>query len=434
MQVVDIVRKKRDGIANSVAEINHLVSLAARGDLPDYQLSAWLMAVFVRGMDEPETTALTEALIHSGHVLDFSPLPALTVDKHSTGGVGDKTSLIVAPLVASAGLYVPMISGRALGHTGGTLDKLESIPGFRTDLTLQEFKKTVRTCGLALIGQTKEVVPADRVLYALRDVTATVESIPLIVASIVSEKVAEGTRGLVLDVKAGCGAFMKNQRDSERLARALVSTCLKLETRAVAVVSDMSQPLGRMVGNALEVRESIDTLRGEGPADLRHLCVELSAHMLRLGEVCHQLEDARRLARHQLDSGAALQKFRQVVAAQSGDPQVADDPFRLPESPAVFDYAARQKGYVHTARADMLGRAAMHLGAGREDMDSSINHAVGLELIRKVGDWVEAGETLVRVHYDDETRLRKAVNLLGEAYRMAAQKPERPPLIHKAIG
>ena len=281
----------------------------------------------------------------------------------------------------------------------------------------------MRTCGLALIGQTKEVVPADRVLYALRDVTATVESIPLIVASIVSKKVAEGTRGLVLDVKAGCGAFMKNQRDSERLGRALVSTCLKLETRAVAVVSDMSQPLGRMVGNALEVRESIDTLRGEGPADLRHLCVELSAHMLRLGEVCHQL-----------DSGPALQKFGQVVAAQSGDPQVADDPFRLPESPAVFDYAARQKGYVHTARADMLGRAAMHLGAGREDMDSSINHAVGLELTRKVGDWVEAGETLVRVHYDDETRLRKAVNLLGEAYRMAAQKPERPPLIHKAIG
>ena len=433
MQAVEIIRRKRDGLSNSSQEIRFLVSGAIQGHIPAYQLSAWLMAVFLHGMDEVETTALTEALIHSGQVLDFSRLPGVRVDKHSTGGVGDKTSLVIAPLVASAGVYVPMVSGRGLGHTGGTLDKLESIPGFRTNLSLDEFRDTVSQYGLALIGQTEEVAPADRMLYAIRDVTATVESIPLIVASIVSKKVAEGVDGLVLDVKTGHGAFMKRLSDSERLAQALVATCRKMNKKVVAVISDMSQPLGRMIGNALEVREAIDTLKGDGPEDLTYLCLELSAHMLMMGKRIEDVEEARSLARKQLESGAALEKFQQLVEIQGGNPRVVEQDDLLPKSKAVFEYRAELPGYLQEARAGLLGQAAMRLGAGRECIDSEINHAVGLQLMKKIGDRISPRECLLRVYYDDERRLKEALEVFAQAYTIGEQELAPPVLIQRVI-
>lgn len=433
MRIVEIIRKKRDGLTNTTTEIRFLIQHAVQGDLPPYQLSAWLMAVFLRGMDSTETAALTQALIDSGQKVEFTDLSARLVDKHSTGGVGDKTSLIVAPLVASAGIHVPMISGRGLGHTGGTLDKLESIPGFRTDLPVEEFKTAVRHCGLAIVGQSPALAPADGLLYALRDVTATVESIPLIVASIVSKKIAEGIDGLILDVKTGHGAFMKNPSQAIQLARELVTACNRMGTAATALISDMSQPLGRMVGNTLEVQESIQTLKNEGPEDLTHLCLELAAHMIKMGEGASTLQAARSLASEKLCSGAALRKFQELLTVQGGNPAVVEDCELLPKAQGVVEYKAERTGFVQQVRADRIGEAAMLLGAGRDRMSSEIQHEVGLELTKKIGDSVMQGEPLVKVHYNEQSRLDKASKILKDSFRIGEVRNEAPNLIQEVF-
>ncbi len=433
MTAAGIIRRKRDGHPNTAEEIAFMVSGALSKEVPAYQLSAWLMAVFFRGMTEGETMTLTRAFIESGTVVDFDFLPAAKVDKHSTGGVGDKTSLVVAPVAAAAGVAVPMISGRGLGHTGGTLDKLEAIPGFRTDLALREFRDLVGRHGLCLIGATDQLAPADRLFYGLRDVTATVESIPLIVASILSKKVAEGIDALVLDVKTGRGAFMKSFEDSLRLAESLVAAGNLLGKKTVAVVSDMSQPLGLKVGNALEVRESIECLMGRGPRDLTELSLELAAHMIRVGSGDSDLSAAREKARQQLDSGNALAKFREMVQAQGGDPAVVDDPTLLSRSRGVFEYVSPTAGFVVEARAEVLGRVAMLLGAGRKRVDDKINPAVGLSLQKKIGDRVENGEPLAALHYDDRASLEEALAVIPEAFQVGAASSPPPALVQKVI-
>lgn len=433
MYATEIIQKKRDGQENSAEEIQFLIGGGLSREVPPYQLSAWLMAVFFQGLNAAETEALSRTLIQSGRVLDFSDLKGPVVDKHSTGGVGDKTSLVVAPLAAAAGVFVPMISGRGLGHTGGTLDKLESIPGFRTNLSLPEFRQTVSNCGLALIGQTDELAPADRMLYALRDVTATVESIPLIVASIISKKAAEGLDGLVLDVKTGSGAFMKSANEALHLAQALVGLARSLGIRTTALITDMSQPLGLKVGNALEVQECVETLKGGGPTDLRELCLELAAHMIALARREEDFEVARAAALQHLESGRAAEKFQELIAAQGGDPRIVDRPQLLETAKKVFEFKAVQDGYVSALRADFLGIAAMRLGAGRERVDSEINPAVGLELVKKVGDRVLQGEVLLKFHYDDEDKLQGALTMAGRACQIADTRPRPPALIQKVL-
>lgn len=433
MRAIDIIRRKRDGLENSPAEICFLVSQALERRIPDYQVAAWLMAVYFHGMNEREMTALTETLTYSGEVVDFGDLPGPKVGKHSTGGVGDKTSLIVAPIVASAGVYVPKMSGRGLGHTGGTLDKLESIPGFRTHLSLREFKTAVDSHGIALISQSRDLTPADKMLYALRDVTATVESVPLIVASIISKKVAEGTDGLVLDVKTGRGAFMKTVAEASHLAENLILVGRKMGKRVVAVISDMSQPLGCKIGNALEVQECIETLRSGGPADLRRLCLELAAHMLLIAGKVDDVESGRAAATRQLESGAALEKFRELIESQGGDPRVIEQSELLMGSSVVFEYTAETPGYLGEVRADVLGTVAMLLGAGRETVESTIDPTVGLELLKKAGDRVEKTEPIVRLYYRDQWRLEQALEMLPNAYAFSDRPVSPPVLIHKVI-
>src|SRR6202795_2892990 len=346
MRAVDIIRKKRDAAELSREEIDFLVQGATSGAIPDYQLAAWLMAVIWRGMSAAELAALTEAMLHSGEVIDFSGMPGAKVDKHSTGGVGDKTSLVLAPVVAAGGVKVPMISGRGLGHTGGTLDKLESIPGFNVNLSLRDFRRVLETCGCALIGQTPEIAPADKKLYALRDVTATVESPYLICASIMSKKMAEGIDALVLDVKTGNGAFMKKQADAEYLAQLMVETGTRMGKKVVALITDMEQPLGRKVGNALEVEECIEIMDGKGPNDLRELCLELSAWMFVLGNRSKSVAAGRALAAEMIASGRARDTFREVIHLQGGDPRVIEDPSRLPHAKHTARVDARRTGYV----------------------------------------------------------------------------------------
>ncbi|PYQ18987.1 MAG: thymidine phosphorylase, partial [Acidobacteria bacterium] len=386
MRAVDVIQKKRNGEELGRDEIAFLIDGYTRGDVPDYQASAFAMAVFFRGMTAAETVALTESMMRTGEILDLSELPGPRVDKHSTGGVGDKTSLVLAPLAAACGAYVPMISGRGLGHTGGTLDKLESIPGFRVGLSLREFRDTLRRCGLGLIGQTPEIAPADRKLYALRDVTATVESLPLIAASIMSKKMAEGIDALVLDVKTGDGAFMKSFEDSKALAEAMVRIGRGMGKKVSALITDMEQPLGRAVGNALEVKESVETLQGRGPKDLESLSLELAAWMLHLAGLTTGLEAARARVRDALASGAGLRKFQEVIALQGGDPAVGDDTARLPRARETVELRAEAEGQVAGIACRSVGHAAMLLGAGRETVDSRIDPAVGVVLHKKVGD------------------------------------------------
>src|SRR3954469_10890697 len=342
MLVTDLIRRKRDGVELQRNEIEFLVNGYTRDEIPDYQMSAWLMAVLLRGMTRAELAALTETMLNSGQVLDFSELPAAKTDKHSTGGVGDKTSLIIAPIVAAAGLYVPMISGRGLGHTGGTLDKLESIPGFNVNLSVADFRRVLAHCGAGLIGQTAEIAPADKKLYALRDVTGTVESPYLICASIMSKKLAEGIDALVLDVKTGSGAFMKSEKDAVFLAELMVETGARMGKKMVALITDMAQPLGKMVGNALEIEESIDVLKGQGPEDLRELSLQLSAWMFKLGGRTKSVEEGYKLASDQIASGAACEKFREIIRLQGGDPKVIDDPARLPQPEHKINFTATQ--------------------------------------------------------------------------------------------
>jgi pyrimidine-nucleoside phosphorylase len=432
MRAVDIIQGKRDGRELSGEEIRFFIDGYTRGSIPDYQASAFAMAVFFRGMTDAETVALTEAMMNSGEVLQFPDLPGPTVDKHSTGGVGDKTSLVLAPLAAACGLYVPMISGRGLGHTGGTLDKLESIPGFRVGLSLVEFRQVLRQCGMGLIGQTPEIAPADRKLYALRDVTSTVESRPLISASIMSKKMAEGLVGLVLDVKTGDGAFMQRYEDSKALADTLVQIGRGMGKRVAALITDMDQPLGNAVGNALEVAECVDVLKGHGPKDLEALSLELAAWMVHLGGL-DSLEGARVKVRAALDSGAGLQRFRQVIELQGGDPRVCDGPAHLPAAREQLDFLAEQDGFITGMACRSIGHASMLLGAGRETVESRIDPAVGFVFHRKVGDPVRAGEPLLTLHVNDRRQLDEAQALLRAAIHVGPTPPPSRPLVHTVI-
>jgi pyrimidine-nucleoside phosphorylase len=434
MRAVDIIRKKRDGIDLTREEIDFLISGYTRDEIPDYQMSAWLMAVVLRGMNRAETAFLTEAMLHSGEVLDLSRLPGRKVDKHSTGGVGDKTSLILAPVVAAGGVRVPMISGRGLGHTGGTLDKLESIPGFSVDLSLADFRRVLGACGCSLIGQTAEIAPADKRLYALRDVTGTVDSPGLICASIMSKKLAEGIDALVLDVKTGSGAFMKREEDAISLAERLVETGNRMGTRTVALITDMNQPLGRNVGNALEVAECIAVLRGSGPEDLRGLALELCGWMFVLGERTGTVEQGKRLAEALIASGQGLEKFREIIRLQGGNPAVIDDPGRLPQSRHAMDLASPCAGYVAEIACEQAGIAGILLGGGREKKEDGIDPAVGMIFHKKTGDAVAVGEPLLTIRYNSDARLAEACALLRQAYRFVDTVPRAvPPIVRRVI-
>jgi pyrimidine-nucleoside phosphorylase len=434
MRAVDIIRKKRDAAELSREEIDFLVQGATSGSIPDYQLAAWLMAVIWRGMTGAELAALTEAMLHSGEVIDFSGMPGAKVDKHSTGGVGDKTSLVLAPVVAAGGVKVPMISGRGLGHTGGTLDKLESIPGFNVNLSLRDFRRILEACGCALIGQTPEVAPADKKLYALRDVTATVESPYLICASIMSKKMAEGIDALVLDVKTGDGAFMKKQSDAEYLAQLMVETGTRMGKKVIALITDMEQPLGRKIGNALEVEECVEVLHGNGPNDLRELSLDLSAWMFVLAGRTKTVAEGKALASEMIASGRARDTFREVIQLQGGDPRIVDDTGRLPRAKRQTALKAPRAGFVTAIHCEQVGVASMMLGGGREKKEDSIDPGVGLVLEKRVGDAVESGATLCTVHYNAEERLASATALLTNSFEIGDKAPPASPLVRKTIG
>jgi pyrimidine-nucleoside phosphorylase len=433
-RVIDLIRKKRDGGPLSSLEIEYLVGGCTNGSIPDYQMAAWLMAVVLRGMTREETAALTHAMLYSGEVLDLSSLPAKKVDKHSTGGVGDKTSLVLAPLVAAGGLYVPMISGRGLGHTGGTLDKLEAIPGFRVGLTVSEFHHVLKACGCCMIGQTEKIAPADRKLYALRDVTGTVESPYLICASIMSKKLAEGTDALVLDVKTGSGAFMKKEEDAVFLAELMVETGELMGKQMAALITDMNQPLGRMVGNALEVQECIEILHGGGPPDLRELCLELGAWMFYLGGVTKTIAQAKQLCEQLIASGQAFDRFRQMVELQGGDVSTIDDPTRLPRTAHHVEVPSPRTGYVAAIACEQIGTACVILGGGRERKEDAIDPAVGIVVHRKIGDKVSLGEPLCTIHCHSDAQAARARAMLEESYRIADEPPaHKTSLVHRVI-
>ncbi len=434
MRAVDLIRKKRDSGEHSPEEIAFLVSGYTKDKIPDYQMAAWLMAAWIRGLNRAELTALTEAMLHSGEVVSHADIPGKKVDKHSTGGVGDKTSLILAPIVAAGGLTVPMISGRGLGHTGGTLDKLEAIPGFNTGLSLGEFKRVLRECGMALIGQTAEIAPADKKIYALRDVTATVENVGLICASIMSKKLAEGIDALVLDVKTGSGAFMQKEADGVQLAEVMVEIAQRMGKKAVALITDMEQPLGRMAGHSLEVIESIDALRGKGPNDLHELSVELSAWMFYLGERTASVEEGRALTEKMIATGQALEKFRQCIALQGGDPRVIDDISLLPQARHREEIVSPKAGFIRDMDCLQFGIALAMLGGGREKKEDSIDHGVGLEFHKRIGDRVSAGEKLVTIHYNAQERLAEAREKIASSFAIGEAAPAPRPLIRRILG
>jgi pyrimidine-nucleoside phosphorylase len=433
MRADELIIKKRNGGTLTREEIAFLVDGYTRGLLPDYQMAAWLMAVYFRGMTPAETADLTDVMLRSGDVLDLSDLSGAKVDKHSTGGVGDKTSLVLAPVVAAAGLRVPMISGRGLGHTGGTLDKLEAIPGFRVNLSLTEFRVALAAVGCGLIGQTEEIAPADKKIYALRDVTGTVESIPLITASILSKKLAEGIGGLVLDVKVGSGAFMKDLASATKLAESLLTIGRRMGKNVVALLTQMDQPLGRAVGNALEVAEAIETLHGGGPEDFRTLCQELAAWMLLLGGGAGDLAGARRQFDELIGSGSAAEKFAQIIERQGGDARVVGDPQRLPQARHQTPFVLAGDGYLERIEAERVGRAAMALGAGRQQMQDRIDPAVGLMLHKKVGDRVAAGEPVATLHSNDPDRLPGAQAHLQGAFSLGARAPAPSLLVLRTL-
>jgi len=434
MRTVDLILRKRGGEELSVEEIQYLLDGYTTGEIPDYQIAAFLMATYFSGMTDRELSSFTDVMIRSGEVLDLSDIPGVKVDKHSTGGVGDKTSLICAPIAAAAGVVVPMISGRGLGHTGGTLDKLESIPGFRTDLTIEQFRAQLAEMGLAFMGQSDEIAPADKRLYALRDVTGTVESIPLIASSIMSKKMAEGLDALVLDVKVGHGAFMKKQVEARRLAQAMVGIGRRLDKKVQALITDMNQPLGYAVGNALEVMEVSQTLQKAGPADLTRLSLELSARMIYLGRITATLEEARKLAEDKLMDGSAYRKFKQVVEAQGGNPQALDRFELLPNAAGMREILSPRAGFVSAIMAEDIGRASQMMGAGRGRKEDAIDPAVGVILEVKAGEKVEAGSVLCRLYYTVEENLDEAAELVEDAFRISGVRPEERELILEVVG
>jgi pyrimidine-nucleoside phosphorylase len=434
MRAVDLIRKKRDSGEHSREEIAYLVAGYTKGEIPDYQMAAWLMAAWLRGLTHAETTALTEMMLYSGEIVDHFDLPMKKVDKHSTGGIGDKTSLILAPIVAAGGLAVPMISGRGLGHTGGTLDKLESIPGFNTALSLADFRRVLKECGLSLIGQTSEIAPADKKIYALRDVTSTVENVGLICASIMSKKLAEGIDALVLDVKTGSGAFMAKEEDAIRLAEIMVDTARRMGKKCVALLTDMEQPLGRMAGHANEVIESVEVLKGRGAADLRDLSVELSAWMFLLGERTKSVEEGRALAEETIASGKALERFRQCIQLQGGDARIIDDYLLLPTAKNHLHITSAKSGYITAMRNRDFGVALAILEGGRAKKEDRIDPAVGLEFHRRIGDYVKTGEKLVTIQYNSDHRLAEAQTMIADSFILGEHPPPLPPLIRQVIG
>ncbi len=434
MRTVDLIHRKRDGEELSADEISFLVDGYTSGTIPDYQLSAFLMAVFFSNMTDREVSALTDRMVQSGETVDLSSIPGMKVDKHSTGGVGDKTSLIAAPLAAAAGVVVPMISGRALGHTGGTLDKLESIPGFRTNLTIDEFREQLLKHKLAFMGQTPQVAPADGKLYSLRDATATVESIPLIASSIMSKKLGEGVDALVLDVKVGSGAFMKRQVDARRLAQMMVGIGRRLDKRVQALITDMNQPLGFAIGNALEVMEVSQTLQNVGPTDLTRLSLELASRMIYLGKITATLDEAREIAQKKLLDGSGYRKLKDVIAAQGGNPLVLDRFELLPNATGAREISSPRAGYVSAIDAEYIGQASAMIGAGRDTKEDTIDPAVGVILEVKVGQKVDAGGVLCRLYYTNEEHVEEAAQLVEDAFRIAGSAPDERELILEVVG
>jgi pyrimidine-nucleoside phosphorylase len=433
MRAYDIIYKKREGQKLNKEELKFLINGYVNGDIPDYQMSAWAMAVYFQGMDAEETADLTMLMAESGDMIDLSPIAGIKVDKHSTGGVGDTTTLILAPLVASAGIPVAKMSGRGLGHTGGTIDKLESIPDFNTSLSRDKFFDNVNQHGVAVVGQTGNLTPADKKLYALRDVTATVESIPLIASSIMSKKLAGGADAIILDVKTGSGAFMKDFADAKKLAEAMVAIGKEVGRDTAAYITDMNQPLGRAVGNALEVKEAIKTLQGEGPEDLTELCIELGAGMLQLAGKITDLEKGKEILRENLKNGKALAKFAEMITAQGGNAKVTEDLSLLPTADSTFEVKAEKDGYVSEIKALDVGLAAMILGAGRENKESKIDLAVGLELQKKTSDQVSKGDVLAVIHYNDSKNLEEAKKKLLEAFTITEVEKKKNKLIYEII-
>ncbi len=434
MRTVDLIHRKRDGEELSPEEIAYFVEGYTRNEIPDYQMSAFLMAVYFSGMSDHEVDALTHTMLGSGSTIDLSGIPGVKVDKHSTGGVGDKTSLIAAPIAAAAGVVVPMMSGRALGHTGGTLDKLESIPGFRTDLSIDEFRAQLASLGLAFIGQSADVAPADGKLYSLRDVTATVESIPLIASSIMSKKLAEGIDALVLDVKVGNGAFMKRQVDARRLAQMMVGIGRRSDKRVQALITDMNQPLGFAIGNALEVMEVSQTLQNGGPTDLTRISLELAARMIYLGKIVPSLEEAREVAQQHLLDGSGYRKFKDVISAQGGNPQVLDRFELLPNATGAREILSPRAGYVSAIDAEYVGQASAMIGAGRNTKDDAVDPAVGVILEVKMGNKIDAGGVLCRLYYTNEEHVEEAAQLIEDAFRISANPPDQRDLILEVVG
>lgn len=433
MRAYDIIYKKREGQKLSRAEIEFLIKGYVEGDIPDYQISAWAMAVYFQSMDAEETADLTMIMAESGDMIDLSEIKGKKVDKHSTGGVGDTTTLILAPLVASAGIPVAKMSGRGLGHTGGTIDKLHSIVNFNTSLSRDRFFDNVNQHGIAVVGQSGNLTPADKKLYALRDVTATVESIPLIASSIMSKKIAGGADAILLDVKTGSGAFMKDLTEAKKLAKAMVAIGKEIGRDTAAYISDMSQPLGYAVGNALEVKEAIEVLKGRGPEDLTELCLELGAAMLELADQSEDHAEAKELLRKKLSSGEALEKFKEMISAQEGNPAVIDDYSLFATAEKVVEIKAQEDGYIATLNALEVGLAAMLLGAGRENKDSEIDLAVGVELKKKVSDQVKKGDTLALLHVNDQKNLAQARAKVLAAYSYSKNEVENKKLIYEKL-
>ncbi len=433
MRPYDVILKKRNGEKLSKEEIEFMVMGFVNGEVPDYQMAAFLMAVYFKHMDEEERYRLTEIMARSGDTIDLSQIPGVKVDKHSTGGVGDKTTLILAPMVASCGLPVAKMSGRGLGHTGGTVDKLESIPGFRTALSEENFMYNVKKYGIAVVGQTANLAPADKKIYALRDVTATIDEVSLIASSIMSKKLAAGADGIVLDVKVGSGAFMKDISSATDLARAMVDIGKKHGKETVALLTDMDKPLGLTVGNALEVEEAIETLKGNGPEDLEELCVELGAQMIRIGKIAPDLDSAREMLKKSIESGKALDKFRELVEIQGGDPRITDDLSILKISSKTHEVLSHTDGYVYSMNAEKVGIASMMLGAGRARKEDKIDLSVGIKLLKKTGDRVQEGEPLCVLYYNDDEKLNDSIETVSKAYNVKDVKPEAVKLVHGVV-
>lgn len=433
MRAVDIIVKKRDRQELTAEEIDFFIQGFTRDEIPDYQVSAWAMAVLLNGMTPRETSDLTTSLANSGERMDCSLVVPVAVDKHSTGGVGDKTTLVVEPVVAACGLPVGKLSGRGLGFSGGTLDKMESIPGFRTDLTTEEFLNQLRETGLVLTGQTANLAPADGKLYALRDVTGTVQSIPLIASSVMSKKIAAGADAILLDVKVGEGAFMETLDDARKLAELMVSIAVSAGRRCTALLSDMNQPLGQAVGNALEVREAIHTLHGKGPEDFREHCLVAAAHMLVLGQKAGDESEGRSMAEEALDGGGAWERFTALIAAQGGDVSYVEDPDRLPKASRIETIPAPRGGYLRQINARIVGETAVVLGAGREKKGDPIDHAVGIEIFHNVGDRIEEGQPLFAVHANEEGKLQEARQRLLDAHIWSDSPVEPLPLFYDVI-